>query len=146
MHDDFADWYRICTTGTETNLTGELLAYRWQGIEKLAERPRTLELVRATLQRPSADGEYLGSFRAAFKEADATFRMTGNDLEISVLAGSLLSEVFHRQAPEADLGSLGLSCGVGVGMSRLHWVDPFVRNAEAYLDRRLRTLRLQRES
>ena len=31
-------------------------------------------------------------------------------------------------------------------MSRPHWIDPFVHNAEAFLDRRLRTLRLQGES
>ena len=104
-----------------------------------------LELVRATLQRPSADGDYLGTFRAAFKEADLTFRMSGNDLELSVLAGSVLSEVYDKDAPGADQGSLGLLCAVGIGVSKPHWVEPFVKNAEVYLDRRLRTLRKQGE-
>jgi len=145
MHVNFADWYSICTTGTETNLIAELLTSRWQGIEKLAEAPETLQLVRATLQRPSADGEYIGTFRGAFKEADVAFRMSGNELELSVLAGSVLSEVLHREAPGADQGSLGLLCAVGIGVHRPHWVAPFIHNAETYLDRRLRTLRKQGE-
>ncbi len=146
MHIDFADWYRICTTGTETNLTAELLTSRWKGIEKLTHAPQILELVRATLQRPSVDGEYLGRFRDAFKEADVTFRMSGNDLELSVLAGSLLSEIFLQGAPGADQGSIGLLCAVGIGVNRPHCIGPFIHNAETYLDRRLRTLRKQREA
>jgi hypothetical protein len=146
MHANFADWYHICTTGTETNLRAELLTSRWQGIEKLADQPETFELVRATLQRPSADGEYLDTFRAAFKKADSAFRMSGNDLELSVLAGSLLSEIFHRQAETADQGALGLLCAVGIGVKRPHWIGPFIHNAETYLDQRLRTLREQDEA
>ena len=68
MHDEFADWYRPCTTGTEKNLTEDLLAARWKGIEKLADDPAILDLVRVTLRRMPLDGGFLGSFRAAFKE------------------------------------------------------------------------------
>ena len=68
MHASFADWYYICTTGTETNPTAELLNFRWQAIELLAERPEILEVIRAALQRPSYDGNYLGTFRKAFKD------------------------------------------------------------------------------
>jgi hypothetical protein len=143
MHVNFADWYSICTTGTETNLTEALLISRWQGIEELAKAPEILELVRATLQRPSADRDYLGTFRQAFKDADVTFLMSGNDLEVSVLAGTLLSEILNREALDADQASLGLLCAVGIGMHRPQWIDPFIHNAETYLGRRLRTLRAQ---
>ena len=112
MHVNFADWYRICTTGTETNLA-ELLTRRWQAIEKLSEQPDILEVVRMALQRPSTDGKYLGTFRQAFKDADVTFLMTGNDLEVSVLGGSLLSEILYRQTAEADRASLSLLCARG---------------------------------
>jgi hypothetical protein len=87
----------------------------------------------------------MGRFRAAFKDADVTFRMSGNDLELSVLAGSLLSEIFEKQAEGADRGCLGLLCLFRMGVSKLNWVEPFINNAETYLDRRLRTLRKQGE-
>jgi len=74
MHVDFADWYRICTTGTETNLTADLLTHRWAGVEKLADDPNGLEIVRIALGQIHSDEEYIGKFRAAFKEADPTFR------------------------------------------------------------------------
>lgn len=146
MHMHFPDWYRICTTGTEANLTADVLTSRWAGIAKLADEPKTLDIVRATLQRSSVDPGFRATFRQAFKAADLTFRMSGNDLEVSVLAGSLLSELLHRQVPEADRASLALLCAVGVGSPRPVWADPFINNAGAYLDSRLRVLRSQAES
>jgi hypothetical protein len=143
MHVDFADWYSPCTTGTEKNLTGELLTARWQGIETLTAEPEVLDLVRVVSQRPTVDGTYLERFRAAFKDADITFQMSGNDLELSVLAGSLLCELLDKQPKKADQGSLALLCTAGIRASSPYWIEPFLRNSECYLEGRLRTLRKQ---
>ncbi len=74
---------------------------------------------------------FLGKFKAAFKEADATFQMSGNDLELSVLAGSALCWIFSQEADEADEASLArLLAGrkhresTGVARSRLFRMPP----------------------
>lgn len=142
MHDDFSDWYRPCTAGTEINLTGDLLAKRWEGVEKAAEssRPEVLNMVRLALGRPGVSAAFLDKFKAAFKEADATFQMSGNDLELSVLAGSTLCRIFTEDPDDADNASLGLICAVSIAKGP-EWSEPFVSHAERYLDGRLRNLR-----
>ncbi len=142
MHDDFADWYRPCTTGTEVNLTEDLLTKRWEGVEKAAKRPgqQVLDLVRVALGRLGGSAVFLGKFKAAFKEADATFQMSGNDLELSVLAGSALCWIFSQEADEADEASLALLSAVSIAKAP-EWSEPLVSHATAYLDGRLRELR-----
>jgi hypothetical protein len=142
MHNDFADWYRICTTGTETNLTNDILVKRWAAVEKISNDAEfdTLELVRLTLRRPSLSADFLGKFRAAFKEADATFQMSGNDLELNVLAGSALCQQFAGEGDEADKAALGLLCARSI-VDEPEWARPFVSQANDYLDARLRELR-----
>lgn len=142
MHDEFSDWYRPCTTGTEVNLTGDLLAKRWQGVEKIAEHPghEVLEMVRLALGRPCASAEFLVKFKGAFKEADPTFQMSGNDLELSMLAGSALCRIFIDDADEADEASLALLSAIAIA-KKPEWTAPFVSRAERYLDGRLQNLR-----
>ena len=142
MHNDFADWYRICTTGTEKNLTDDLLVKRWQGVEKVTNDvgQESLELVRVTMGRPGVSAVFLAKLKTAFKEADATFQMSGNDLELSVLAGSALCQLFTEEADEADEAALGLLCAISVAKGP-SWIEPFVSKAHDYLDRRLRDLR-----
>ncbi len=110
MDVDFSDWYRICTTGTEVNLNEDLLAKRWAGIEKVAIeiKGNVLELVRLVLQKRKASGEFTNKFRKAFKDSDSTFQMSGNDLELGVLAGSVLCQMFTQTSNEADTGSLAI--------------------------------------
>src|SRR5437016_5857471 len=135
MHDDFSDWYRPCTAGTETNLTGDLLAKRWEGVEKIAEKSghEVLDMVRVVLGRLAGSAAFLDKFKAAFKEADATFQMSGNDLELSVLAGSSLCQIFTEEADEADEAALALLSAVSVAKGP-EWIKPFVSHAERYLD------------
>src|SRR5437660_503415 len=142
MHDDFSDWYRPCTAGTEINLTGDLLAKRWEGVEKAANNPgqEVLDMVRVALGRHCGAAAFLGKFKAAFKEADATFQMSGNDLELSVLAGSTLCWILNQEADEADEASLALLSAVSIAKGP-EWSEPFVSHANAYLDGRLRELR-----
>ncbi len=142
MHNDFADWYRICTTGTETNLTGDLLAKRWEAIEKVANDcdGNALDLVRITLQRPGVTPGYLDKFKNPFKEVDTTFQMSGNDLEISVLAGSALCQILSTGAEEADEAAIGMLCGASIARGSSS-AGPFIARAGAYLDGRLHHLR-----
>ncbi len=145
MHDDFADWYRPCTSGTEGNLTGDLLVKRWQGVEKIAASPGhdVLDLARLALARNGVPAPFLSKFRAAFKEADPTFQMSGNDLELGVLAGSTLCQIFAEVADEADEASLALLCASGITKGP-DWSEPFVSHASAYMDNRLRNIRAVR--
>lgn len=142
MHDDFSDWYRPCAAGTEINLTGDLLAKRWQGVEKAANNPghEVLDMVRVALGRLGGSAAFLGKFRAVFKEADATFQMSGNDLELGMLAGSTLCWIFDQEGDEADEASLALLSAVSIAEGP-EWIEPFVSHATAYLDGRLREIR-----
>lgn len=142
MHQKFADWYRPCTTGTELNLTEGLLRSRWTAIEKVRSEITALDLVKIALGRP-VNAETAATFRQAFKEADVTFQMDGNDFELSILAGSVLSNLFDSE--ECDSGALGLLCAVGLGVQRPSWVEVFIQNAEVYLDKRLHTVRSHSE-
>jgi hypothetical protein len=139
MHAQFADWYRLCTTGTDVKLTGDLLALRWKGVEKIIANVdgNELELVRLLLQRQPKDGGYLSQFRAAFKETDSTFQMSGNNLEISLLAGAVLGQLFTNPSPVADSGALGLLCSTQFSDELPTWAQQFVAAADSYLDERL---------
>ncbi len=147
MDNDFADWYRPCTTGTEANLTGDLLAKRWEGVTKLAEGAEihALDFVRLALQRRPAQTSATDACRAAFKAADPAFQMSGNDLELSVLAGAVLCRIMSEESDAADAAALGLVCAVSVSPPHPPWAGPFVARAAAYLDSRLRELRKQAE-
>ncbi len=142
MHDDFADWYRPCTAGTELNLTGDLLAKRWAGVEKAAIKPGqdVLDIVRLALGRLGGDGAFVGKFKAKFKEADAAFQMSGNDFELSLLAGSTLCRIFQQEGDEADEGALAVLSAAHISTVQ-ESSEPFVSHAAAYLDRRLREIR-----
>ena len=142
MHDDFSDWYRPCTTGTENNLTGDLLVKRWEGVEKLAINlgHDVLNMVRIALGKSNVPTVFLGKFKAAFKDADVTFQMSGNNLELSLLAGSTLCWIFDQKYDEADEASLAILTAVSVSKGP-EWSEPFVSHAAAYLDQRLRELR-----
>ncbi len=143
MHVDFADWYRPCTTGTENKLTEELLQKRWAVVAKLAKdsSKHALQFVRIALRKRSAPAEVVGSIRAAFKEADATFQMAGNDLELSVLSGSITCQIMDKVSHEADLIALGMVCATAFAPNPLPWVVPFTARAQTYLNERLQTVR-----
>ncbi len=143
MHENFADWYRPCTTGTETGITEDLLQKRWAGVEKLAVKSAELSLhfVRIILQKRTVPQEVLGKFRTAFKEADATFQMSGNELELSVLAGAVACQIMTEESDEADTVALGLVCASLVNPELSPWSQPFTSFAHSYLDERLLNVR-----
>lgn len=86
MHQSFSDWYRIAAIEP----TEEILNNRWEGIEAVVSKLDTqssLDLVRLFLGKLSDGADFKDKFKNSFKEADPTFRMTDNELELQVLAG-----------------------------------------------------------
>nr|VFJ49547.1 MAG: hypothetical protein BECKDK2373C_GA0170839_102627 [Candidatus Kentron sp. DK] len=91
MHQDFARWYSAVQMG-DNKARREA---RWNGvleIIKKAERTDVEALIRlafVTKQTPSSDA--VQKFRQAFRDADETLEMQGNDRELQVLAGACLA-------------------------------------------------------
>jgi hypothetical protein len=99
MHEKFADWLRPVTFGHDR----ETMELRWQGTEatiKELDFPLALELVRLVFGRHFFSTESLDKFRQNFKSVDPTFRTSGNDQELQVLAGCVLAIVCSDEAIE----------------------------------------------
>ena len=82
MHEHFADWYRPCAD-RDRNFTDRRTAP--ETMDRSGEARERFSGARATVRedRPaeqSAPAEILENVRSIFKEADATFQMSGNDL------------------------------------------------------------------
>jgi hypothetical protein len=101
MNTMFGEWYREA----EIEPKNDELALRWQVVEKLKTQSQSdyaANLVRLHLGLPGIPEDFLTSFRAAFFDVDNTFRMTGNDVELRVLAGAVLIEVVGRNDTFSD--------------------------------------------
>jgi hypothetical protein len=146
MHDNFADWYRLATTGADAHFQPDLLDRRWAGVEAAVKAVKTgdeFDLVRLLTGRSPVGKEFVGTFRGAFKAADSTFTMQGNDLELRVLAGSAFAHLTNEESgPTADRAALALACSVGfTSLADRPWLPPFVELAESYLEGRSRDIR-----
>lgn len=147
MHDDFADWYRLTTTGSDAHLQADHLDRRWQGVEAAVKALKSgdeLDLVRVLTGRNPVGKDFVGTFRGAFKAADPTFSMHGNDLEVRVLAGSTLAHLTEEKSASvaADRAALALACATALAAADARpWLPPFVELAESYLEERSREVR-----
>ncbi|WP_211441233.1 GTPase-associated system all-helical protein GASH [Collimonas humicola] len=96
MHADFARWHAAIQL--EENLPRRKA--RWEGVATIvddADRGTVEVLIRLafkTRQVPVAEG--LLPIRQAFKDADDTFEMSGNDRELQVLASVCLAVLMER--------------------------------------------------
>lgn len=141
MHDDFAYWYKLATTGTEAAHNPDLHTRRWKGVEnalKDLESGQELDLVRLLTRIDSREVEFLGAFREAFKKADSSFSARGNDLEVSILAGAALAQLM-KSSPglEADRAALALLASTSLlDTSGRNHTEPFTALAAGYLDHR----------
>lgn len=110
MHKFFADWYRLAKLQT----TSEELGNRWQGIESLVKGAnyRTgLELVRIFYGRPLKQNTSLDNVHNAFKEADQTFPLRDNELELRVLAGAAIVYLLEQEPnKKTDAVALATLC------------------------------------
>jgi hypothetical protein len=89
MEKMFGDWYRM----VDLQPTGDVLKHRWEGIEafgKEASPTDILDLARLFHQHKPKTAGFEDTFRDAFHNIDSAFPMTGNDIELGVLAGSCL--------------------------------------------------------
>ncbi len=115
MHHNFADWYQPLTFGHDR----DTIELRWQGVTKVLDDvdcPMVTELTRIIFGYPIESEEFLDKFRQYFKEIDQTFKTTGNDQEVMVLAGCVLAVLCDEyDRPEAPLSILTTSaCGTRV--------------------------------
>lgn len=105
MHENFADWYQPVTFG-HSNETIEL---RWEGVNAAfndLNETMILDLIRLVYGRNVSNKENLTRFREYFKKQDATFKSSGNEKEISVLAGCVL--ILAISDPENDWGEFAI--------------------------------------
>lgn len=149
MHDDFADWYRLTTTGSDAHVQPDLLDRRWHGVEaavKALKAGDELDLVRLLTGRSVIGKGFLDTFRGAFKSADSSFSMHGNDLELRVLAGSSLVHLTEEESAtvRADRAALALVCTTALAAREAQpWLPPFIDLAGTYLAERSKDVRQQ---
>jgi hypothetical protein len=118
MHQDFARWYGSVSMGDDT---ARRIA-RWQGILNLVGGAEGVE-VEALLRlahggRAAPNAQAVQAVRQAFKEADDTFEMTGNDRELQVLAGVALVVLMEDLNKELGGNAALASTTAAVGGAR----------------------------
>ncbi len=133
MHKSFADWYRAAGVEPST----DLLTKRWTAIEAFIEAPTigtVLDTVRLFHGLSSRSAGFDEAFREPFKAADAAFAMHGNDLEVSLLAGSVAGAVIEQgRGRRADVAALAMLCADYSGSRRMESFPFFVDRARQYL-------------
>ena len=141
MHKSFADWYRAAGVEPST----DLLTKRWTAIEGFMEAATTgsvLDTVRLFHGLPSRSEGFDAAFREPFKAADAAFAMSGNDLEVSLLAGSVAGAIIEQGGSRrADVTALAMVCADYSGSRRMESFPFFVDRARQYLLERSAALR-----
>ena len=92
MHTDFSEWFRAANL----ELPDEVLQKRWAGVDAFeVGRNEVVSLVEVFFGFFDGKDAFLGVFRKAFQDADSSFRMRENNLELSVLAGAKLVAVME---------------------------------------------------
>lgn len=136
MHKYFADWYSFATSGQST---AEQLKNRWAGVEKLKDGKTvgSLDLVRLAFRIDRVAAAKKEFFRQPFKDVDPTFLMSGNDVEVSVLAGSTIAVMLEKVNTESDKAALSIAI-LGFQLNEVpEWCKQFLSISNAYLSQRL---------
>lgn len=133
MHIDFADWYRI----TEVEPNGSILEARWEGVVKAGASngiEEIFDFVRLFYGRPLRENSSLPAFQAKFKEADSTFRMKDNNLELQVLAGATLVYMLENGPSKfRDVVALATVAAFCQGLRNQVIIPDVVNQAKNYL-------------
>jgi hypothetical protein len=109
MHSEFSEWFRAASLP----LQDDVLQKRWAGIEAFqADRDDVVSLVELFFGFFADKAAFFAKFRKVFQDADSSFRMRENNLELSVLAGASLVAVMKDSTMElGDFAALALvSC------------------------------------
>jgi len=134
---------KICTSGTDVSYDATYVESRWKGVAKIVEDTSkdVLAIVRLAVGKKDAGtAAYEPTLRAAFKEADITFEMSGNEFELAVLAAAVLAQLFTQKAVKSDIAALALISYAGV-TTLPPWFQPFSKIANDYLQSRLISIR-----
>ena len=100
MHSEFSEWFRT----TNFLLQDDVLQKRWAGVDAFqVDRDDVVSLVEVFFGYFGDKETFLAKFRKAFQDADSSFRMRDNNLELSVLAGATLVTVMEGSI--MDLGN-----------------------------------------
>jgi hypothetical protein len=143
MHDNFADWYRVASVDPQQ----VPLDLRWQGIEAFVEdvdNPRALDVVRLLFGIPPKAFDFDSTFRTAFKNADDSFAMRANELEMEVLAGATIAHLLELDDTAlADAVALAAVCADFQGLRQKPTLSEIIELAQKYLHERSDGLRTQ---
>jgi hypothetical protein len=132
MHKYFADWYRVMTI--ESN--AETLSNRWEGVEaviKSLDSHLVLDIVRLFFKKRPKDPNFLVSFAEYFKNADITFPMRGNDLELQVLAGASIVNCLETSQKYAINIAYAVVCSDLQGLIQPVLMPEVIDDAKTYL-------------
>lgn len=109
MHPDFARWLAAIEMGGDESR--RLL--RWTGVSAVVESPDNSDietLIRLAFRsRQPAGIAQVEKFRQAFKKADATFEMVGNDRELQVLASVSLATLMSKGGNRGGEAALAIT-------------------------------------
>lgn len=115
MHVDFPRWYAAVALGDDEARR----ASRWAGVVAVVEMADShtvealLRLAFKSRQVPAAAS--LQQIREAFRSADATFEMQGNDRELQVLAGASLAALMDDGGGSGSEAALAVTTASLVG-------------------------------
>lgn len=132
MNTMFGEWYRA----VQLEPKAAELELRWQGVEKLKASTDTgfiEQLVKLHLALPDVSGEFMSSFRTTFFEIDSTFRMTGNDIELQVLAGAVLDATLDRKDVFSDGVALTLIASAAPDLRKKIFLQDVLTKASDHL-------------
>ena len=140
----FGGWYRAADLKPEHSL----LQLRWQGIENWVNAldcMSVLELARLFYRRSPKRPDFENEFSLVFHQFDAAFPMTGNGLELAVLAGATLARVIETNRQDAALvAAFALTCPSFFGKCGSGAVPEIICQARDYLQRISSSLRATR--
>jgi hypothetical protein len=116
----------------------DALPKRWSAIEGYSPNASgVVSLARLFYSLGSFDEEFHLGFQTAFQTADPPFKMSGNENELSVLAGAELIDLIDRgDTGLADLAALSLVCAAGANLRPPPRVKRIPELAAKYLSER----------
>lgn len=108
MNKDFADWYRAANIEPD----GNTLPKRWAAVEGFeVTREGLADASRLFYGLKPQNPKFVDSLRAGLQKADPAVKMSGNDVELAVLAGALLVDSIERySAPYCYFAALAAVC------------------------------------
>jgi hypothetical protein len=109
MHPDFARWHASIGLGDDQPRCES----RWTGVSAVAQAADSKDveaLIRLAFKsRQPAAAMQVQKIRQAFKRADATFEMQGNDRELQVLAAAALAALMNAGASSGAEAALAVT-------------------------------------